>query len=157
MPGVSASRWICILSTWFGCGRVPRAPGTVGTLGALPLAWGLTFLPLTVQVVSILVFVVFTIVVAQAFEDQQGVHDEPAFVMDEVAGFLVAAVGLPWTWMTVLLAFVVFRFLDAVKPWPISWVDRRVRGGFGVVADDLLAGVLTGVLLHVGLHQGWWG
>lgn len=101
-----------------------------------------------------LVFAAGSILVAQKFEDDfgGGRHDLPEFVMDEVAGFLVTMALVPFTWSFLLAGFVLFRLLDALKPFPISWFDRKVPGGVGVVADDLVAGIVANILLQVALH-----
>ena len=143
-----------MLATWFGCGRAPRAPGTVGTLGAIPLVWVFAQFGNYGYMLATMTFVVVSIWIAQAYEDTWATeHDAPEFVMDEVAGFLVAMTWVPLTWQFWLLGFVVFRVLDAAKPFPISWVDRKVPGGVGAVADDLVAGILTNVLLQYALHS----
>ncbi len=154
MNGVKLVKLINILGTWFGCGKSPRAPGTVGTIGALPLVWALSFAGEVPYMAVTFLFAVASILVAQKFEDEfgQGRHDLPEFVMDEVAGFLVTMTLVPFTWQFVLVGFVIFRILDALKPFPISWIDRKVPGGVGVVADDLVAGILANILLHVSLH-----
>ena len=78
-----------------------------------------------------------------------GVHDHPGIVLDEVAGFLVTMTALPLDWRWIAAGFVVFRILDIVKPWPISLVDRRVRGGLGIMLDDVIAGALACAALHL--------
>lgn len=142
------------LATWFGLGYSPVVPGTVGTLGALPLVYlfslkgELIYLGLTIG------FTVFAILVAHLYEMEiaGGEHDTPEFVMDEVAGYLVTMAMLPLTVPWLVLGFVLFRILDMAKPFPISWVDRKVLGGVGAVADDLLAGIVANVILQV-LYQ----
>lgn len=140
--------------TWFGCGCAPKAPGTFGTVGALPLVWLASLMGDFPYMGFTLVFSAASILIAQKFEDDfgGGRHDLPEFVMDEVAGFLVTMAMVPFTWSFVLMGFVLFRLLDALKPYPISWFDRKVPGGVGVVADDLVAGIAANILLQVALH-----
>lgn len=153
---VRKESWSERLATWFRCGRSPKAPGTVGTLGAIPLVllfsftgqWG--YLALTV------IFCFVAIEVSDAFEKQHNCHDAKEIVIDEVAGFLVAMAWLPMTWQSFAAGFTLFRVLDALKPWPISWVDRNGRGGMGVVADDLLAGIITNIVLQIVFVQTEW-
>ena len=151
-------RSLHLLATWFGCGLSPKAPGTVGTLGAIPLVylagrWGeMPYLYFSFA------FAVFAIIVAHAYEVEIATsHDQSEVVIDEVAGFLVTMAWLPFDWKWVGLGFVVFRVFDAVKPFPISWMDRRIKGGVGVVADDLAAGIISSVILQYVFARQWLG
>jgi phosphatidylglycerophosphatase A len=141
------------LGTWFGLGLVPFAPGTFGTLGAIPLVWFFQRFGEMQYMFAVLLFTVFSIFVAQLYEDEvaEG-HDPGEFVLDEVVGFLVTMTWMPFTWAYLLAGFVLFRLFDILKPFPISWVDRRVPGGFGAVADDLLAGILASIAMQLILH-----
>lgn len=89
------------------------------------------------------------ILVAQAYEFRNRKHDSREVVIDEVAGYVIAMTWMPLTWQAFALSFVVFRLLDGVKPFPVSWVDRQIQGGVGVVADDVVAGILTNIALQV--------
>ena len=138
------------LATWFGCGHSPLMPGTVGTLGAFPLVWFFYGLGEMAYLAATLLFCVFAILVAHLYEMEiAGVHDTPELVIDEVAGFLVTMAMVPLHWNWLLLGFLLFRFFDILKPFPISWVDRRVLGGVGAVADDLVAGILSSLVLQL--------
>lgn len=156
----SAKKWrapVRILGTWFGCGNSPVFPGTVGTVGALPLVWGLAQLNELTYVAATLIFVLFSIVVAHFYERLiSEEHDQPEFVMDEVAGILVTMVLVPTTVVNLAMGFVIFRAFDMIKPFPISYVDRKIPGGLGTVADDLLAGVVSNLILHYVLAPGGW-
>ncbi len=143
-------RILKVLATWFGCGLIPRAPGTVGTLGAIPLFWFMSSLNPIQYMIFTFAFVVLAMWVAQMYElVVSEKHDCPEFVMDEVAGFLVAMVWVPFTWQNVAMGFALFRFFDVLKPFPISWIDRRVHGGVGTVGDDLAAGIVVNVILQI--------
>ncbi|MCW8918209.1 MAG: phosphatidylglycerophosphatase A [Gammaproteobacteria bacterium] len=128
----------------FGSGLAPRAPGTFGTLAALPpyLFWlqGLS-LPwfLAVIVLSFLLGIWLCDVTARDL----GVHDHPGIVWDEFVGLWISCIALPTGWPWLLAAFVLFRFFDILKPWPIRWLDRKVPGGLGIMVDDLLAGLFA--------------
>lgn len=144
-----------VLGTWFGCGRSPYFPGTVGTLGGLPLYWlfaqtgDLSYLGITV------VFVGFSILVAHFYEQEFAQHHDPAeLVIDEVSGLLVTMAFVPVTLAHVALGVLIFRGFDMLKPFPISLVDRKVPGGLGAVADDVLAGLLSNLLLQYLLNRG---
>jgi phosphatidylglycerophosphatase A len=143
------------LATWFGCGKMPFAPGTFGTLGALPLVWLLASYGPFPYMLSTFVFSVLAIWVAQLYETVGGKHDASEVVIDEVAGFLVTMAWVPLTWPYVIAGFVLFRAFDILKPFPISYIDQRVKGGVGVIGDDLLAGIVSNVLLQIILQKGW--
>ena len=83
------------------------------------------------------------------------VHDDSSIVWDEIAGLLITMIAVPLNWQTLLLGFVLFRILDILKPWPISYLDARVHGGFGIMIDDILAGVFALILMHITLYLGW--
>lgn len=137
------------LALGFGTGLAPKAPGTVGTLAGLPVYALLLPLPLWGYLLATLVVIAAGIWICDRAARDFGVHDHPAIVWDEVAGFLVtmiaAPVGLGW----IVLGFLLFRVFDVLKPWPIGWLDRRVGGGFGIMVDDILAGVYAAVCLQV--------
>ncbi len=130
------------VATFFGAGLSPRAPGTVGSAASLVLwaplvLWGA---PLLVRVVVVAVVFGLGVVASQRVVALRG-EDPQIVVIDEVAGMGVALL-FPWAspWY-LLVGFVLFRFFDIVKPWPVSWADRRVGGGLGVMLDDMLAGL----------------
>lgn len=132
-----------------GAGLSPRAPGTLGTLVAVPLAWLL--LPLEPILYSAVVVGLFAIGVwaCGTTARSYGVPDHGAIVWDEIVGYLIAVAYLPATWPWLLGAFALFRLFDIWKPWPIRWVDRTLHGGWGIMLDDALAGVFTLGLLHL--------
>lgn len=134
----------------FGCGSglAPVAPGTFGTLAALPLVWSLGDLSLVTYSVVCLAFALVAVFVAGRTARALGVHDHGAIVIDEVAGVLWSMWAVTPSFTNLILAFLLFRFFDIVKPWPIGWVDRNTKGGFGIVADDLLAGVAAALALN---------
>jgi len=80
--------------------------------------------------------------------DQMGVHDHGGIVWDEFVGFWIAMAALPITWQSVVLGFVLFRVFDILKPWPISWLDKKVSGGFGIMIDDVIAGLAAAVVIY---------
>ena len=144
-----------LLAFGFGSGLAPKAPGTFGTLVAIPLVFLLQYyatLPtyLMVTVSASLGGLWICGYTAQAL----GVHDHPAIVWDEIAGYMIAMIALPFTWFNVIAAFALFRFFDIYKPGPIGWCDKNLSGGAGIMVDDLLAGVASALVLHSlhGLH-----
>ena len=133
----------------FGAGLAPVAPGTFGTLFALPLWWVLQPLPLAAYLGIVAVLAVTGIWLCDRAAARLGVHDHPAIVWDEIVGYLVTMVAAPAGWLPMVLGFVLFRAFDILKPWPIRWLDRQVHGGLGIMVDDLLAGVFAALVLQV--------
>ena len=146
---------ITLLATWFGCGKLPRIPGTFGTLGAIPLVWLFSLFGPMPYMLATLVFSIAAIFVSHLYEVEGGEHDASEIVIDEVAGFLVTMVWIPFAWKYVLVGFVLFRAFDMIKPFPISYVDRQIKGGVGVVGDDLIAGILSNIILQYIWQKGF--
>jgi phosphatidylglycerophosphatase A len=137
-----------LLAFGFGSGLSPKAPGTMGTLAAIPLWWLLAQLPLTSYLIVVSIAAVVGIAICGRAADQMGVHDHGGIVWDEFVGFWIAMAALPITWQSVILGFVLFRVFDIFKPWPISWLDKRVSGGFGIMIDDVIAGLAAAVVIY---------
>ncbi len=135
------------LAQGLGAGRVPVAPGTAGTLAALPLYLLLARLPDWGYLLAAAAVALAAVPVCGAAARRLGVHDHPSIVLDEVAGFLVAMAPAPAGWPWVVAGFVLFRIFDIVKPPPVRAADRRVGGGLGIVLDDVLAGLWAGLCL----------
>jgi phosphatidylglycerophosphatase A len=139
------------LAFGFGSGLVPRAPGTAGTLVAVPLYYLLQAfsLSLTGYLVLLVTLSLAGIPICAHAARRLGVHDHPGIVWDEIVGYLLTMTFAPPGWIWIVLGFVLFRFFDIVKPWPIRWLDRNVGGGFGIMVDDLLAGVFAAAVLQL--------
>ncbi len=150
------SKLIEFLATAGFVGLMPKAPGTFGTIVALPLAFLLAKVGPGFYLLATLFFIVFSIWISELYERAIGTHDSKQIVIDEVAGFLVAFAWLPVSPMSFAAAFILFRFFDIFKPWPISVLDRRVKGGLGVVVDDVGAGLATNVILQLVLSKTTW-
>lgn len=159
MPAISARGLLThparLVAIGFGSGLVPRAPGTAGTLTAIPLVLLTAALPLWGYLILITGLFLIGIWVCRETTRYLGVHDHPVIVWDEVVGYMIAMIGAPLTWPVIVTGFVLFRVFDILKPWPIGWLDRRAKGGFGVMIDDVMAGLYTAVVLHAGLAVGW--
>lgn len=138
-----------LLATWFGAGLSPKAPGTVGTLATLPLAWALGFAPPLALPVAALFVTAVGVWAAGACVRESGGKDPQEVVIDEAAGYLLACCGGPAGWPTLLAAFVLFRIFDIAKPWPVSALER-LPGGWGVVMDDVAAGLIASLLVFLG-------
>jgi phosphatidylglycerophosphatase A len=129
-----------LLAAWGPCGFSPIAPGTAGTLGAVPLAWAVSRLEPLAAWAFLLAFLALSIHAAGRAGRHWQVVDAPGIVIDEVLGYLVAVAFVPFTWRTALVAFFLFRLFDILKPWPASALDRW-KTGAGVVLDDVAAGL----------------
>lgn len=135
------------LSAWFGTGLLPIAPGTFGTLAAVPIAFGLAYLGIGYSAFIIAIVIAVAIWTSGRCQKILGSDDPSVVVIDEVAGFLLTMFLLPPSWLTFGLGFVLFRFFDILKPYPIRKVEK-LRGGLGIVMDDLLAGIYA----HFGIR-----
>ncbi|MBD1572349.1 phosphatidylglycerophosphatase A [Vibrio sp. S17_S38] len=142
-----------LLAVGFGSGLSPIVPGTTGTLAAIPFYFLIVQLPLMGYFLVVLLAALVGITICQKASDDMKVHDHGAIVWDEFVGFwitmsIVPMLGLPiYDWHTLLIGFVLFRAFDMIKPWPIIVLDRRVHGGFGIMVDDVLAGIMAGFSL----------
>jgi phosphatidylglycerophosphatase A len=136
----------------FGSGLVALAPGTFGTLAAMPLYWLVSGLPLVVYGALVLVLAGLGVWACGRTARELGDSDPGAIVWDEVVGYLVTMTALPVSWGWALAGFALFRLLDIAKPWPIRWLDRRIHGGWGIMLDDLAAGLIACLLLHALAH-----
>ena len=138
-----------LLATWFGAGLLPKAPGTWGSLAALPFAWfihnGFGMLGLTVAAVGLFFVGLWA---ASVYVHRAGETDPGAVVIDEVAGQWLVLVVVPPDLFLYAAGFVFFRIADIFKPWPASWIDRAVKGGLGVMLDDTAAALYAGVALY---------
>lgn len=141
-----------LLATLLGTGFSPVAPGTVGSIVALPLWWFLLApLPPVSRAVAIAAACVVGVLIVDRVCRVKGVKDDQAIVLDEVLGMFVTLWAAPRTFIAGASGFLLFRAFDIWKPWPVSWAERRLRGGLGVVADDLVAGVLAACVLELSL------
>lgn len=135
-----SGKTILALSTWFGTGLLPIAPGTFGTLAAIPLILCLNELGMWYSAFTLIIVVGVAIWTAGRSQALLGRDDPREVVIDEVAGFLLTTFLLPPSWLALGLGFILFRFFDILKPYPVRQ-SEKLRGGFGIVIDDLLAGV----------------
>ena len=135
------------LAFGLGTGLSPYAPGTWGAVLGLPLAWLLHLSGPVVYAIATTGIVFVGIRFCGHTAQRLGVHDHPGINFDEVAGQLVACAVAPLDWRWFLLAFLLFRFFDILKPWPIRWLDKHLVGGLGIMADDVAAGAAAGLLV----------
>lgn len=138
------------MSFGFGSGLSPKAPGTVGTLAAIPVFWLIQDLSLPLYLLWLVVTFALGVYWCDRTSRRLGVHDHPGIVWDEMVGYWLTMLLAPAGWVWMLIGFVLFRLFDILKPWPIGWLDRRVGGGFGIMIDDVLAGLYAWLLLQAG-------
>ena len=144
---------IHLLAFGFGSGAAPKAPGTWGTLAAVLIYWPLSQLSPEHYLLMLLVTSVMGIYICGQTARVLGVHDHGSIVWDEFVGFWITMFAAPVGWVWVVVGFVLFRFFDIIKPWPISWIDKKITGGFGIMLDDVIAGVMAAVVLQ---GIAWW-
>jgi len=140
---------IQFLALGFGSGLAPKAPGTFGTLAAVPLFLLMSTLPALFYGLLVLVICISGIYICGKAASDVGVHDHGAIVWDEFAGFFITMFMVPVSWQSVLVGFVLFRLFDIAKPWPISVADKKLTGGFGIMFDDVLAGLFSLAIMHI--------
>ena len=139
------------LAFGFGSGLFAKAPGTAGTLLGI-LAWMfLVKLSLVTYTIVIVIAALAGIYFCGKTARDLNVHDHSGIVWDEIVGIWLAMILVPVTWGWIFVSFLLFRFFDILKPWPISWIDKNISGGIGIMADDLLAGGFTAIILYVAM------
>ena len=142
-------RLIMGIATGLGLGYLPKAPGTWGTLLALPIHFFIVKLPLNGYLSSIAVIIILAVLTAGSAEKILDKPDPSIVVIDEVAGMLIAMIALPNHPAAWVMAFVLFRIFDIAKPFPVNFFDQRFHGGIGIVLDDLMAGIYALASLHL--------
>ncbi len=141
---------IHFLAFGFGSGLAPKAPGTFGTITAIPIYLLITLSnSFAVYLIATAVISIIGIWICGKTSKDLGVHDHSGIVWDEIAGYLITMIMVPLTWHWVLAGFVLFRIFDILKPWPISWLDKKVSGGLGIMLDDIVAGVFALIVMQV--------
>ena len=136
-----------LLALGFGAGLAPFAPGTFGSLVGLGIALALAPLGVAVLAGLALAVTVAGLWICGESARRLGVHDHPAIVWDEVAGMMITMLAAPPQWWGAPLAFVLFRLFDVAKPWPIREIDHGMRGGAGIMLDDVVAAIMAAVVL----------
>ena len=141
-------RAVLLLATGFSVGRIPLAPGTFGSLLGIPLCLVLAEIGLDVMVAAAVAFVLFAVWIAGKAERLIRIKDAPFIVIDEMAGITVTMLGVPLTPLNLTAGFIAFRVLDIIKPFPARYMDAKVAGGWGIVMDDVVAGLYSNLLLR---------
>jgi len=135
------------LAFGFGSGLAPFAPGTFGTLAAIPPYLLMAHLNWPLYALGLVLTFVLGIYLCDQASKNLGVHDHGGIVWDEFVGFWITLFMIPPEWYWILLGFVLFRFFDIIKPFPIKWLDQKVKGGFGIMIDDVIAGLFAWIIL----------
>jgi phosphatidylglycerophosphatase A len=147
-PQSKMKHFISLLATGFGVGYSPVAPGTLGTLVAILLYYFLSNIPSPLYEITLIGFFFFSIWISENAEEFFGKKDDPRIVIDEIMGFLITMLWVPKTIRFVIIGFFLFRVFDILKPYPIRRLEKRFKGGFGVVLDDVAAGVYANIVLQ---------
>lgn len=149
---VPASVWrnpIHFMAFGFGSGAMPVAPGTFGTLMAIPLYLLMQHFSLFWYLFILIIAILIGFKICDIAERDVGVEDHPGIVWDEIVGYGMTMIAAPHGWQWIILGFILFRFFDIWKPQPIRWFNNNVHGGIGVVVDDLLAAIPAWIVLHL--------
>lgn len=147
-----------LIATWFGSGMAKKAPGTFGTIAAVPFAWAIHSLAgqWALMAAAALLLPVGIWASNTYMHSRNTKHDPREIVVDEVAGVWLLLSVLPLSLNGYIAGFILFRFFDIIKPWPVSWVDRNTPGGLGVMLDDIAAALYPMVLLGLAYLPCWW-
>jgi phosphatidylglycerophosphatase A len=152
IPPVPSAVWrnpLYFIAFGFGSGAAPFAPGTFGTLMAIPFYLVLRQLPLPAYLIFTVCFFAFSSWLCDRISRDTGTHDHPGMCIDEFVGFFVTMIAAPAGWLWIVAGFILFRLFDIWKPWPISYADEHIHGGFGMIFDDVLAGLLAMVIMQL--------
>jgi phosphatidylglycerophosphatase A len=133
----------------FGSGTIPIAPGTFGTLTAVPFYLALRTFPTSVYVMCVIVIMLGSMWLCQRVSDEINVADHQGMCLDEFVGFFVAMIGAPHGFFWIALGFILFRIFDIWKPWPIDYVDSHMHGGIGMILDDVCAGIYSLIIMKI--------
>ena len=140
------------LATGFYVGNIPFAPGTFGSLIGLPFCYLLAEIQLGAAIIATLLLIGLAIWISNAAERTLKRKDPGCIVVDEMAGMAVTLIGLPFNFTIVVTGFILFRILDILKPFPIRVLDKRLSGGLGIVADDVVAGIFSNIIIRMLLY-----
>lgn len=152
IPPVPREVWrnpLYFIAFGFGSGALPVAPGTFGTLMAIPCYLLLRQLPDLAYLIFVGCFIAFSSWLCGYISEKTHTQDHPGMCIDEFAGYFVTMLFAPTGWIWIIIGFALFRVFDILKPWPISYVDKNVHGGFGMVLDDVLAGLASCLIIQL--------
>ena len=150
-PSMLLKHPVLLLATGFGSGLSPKAPGTFGTLAAIPLYVIISGFGMATYWITFMSLFLIGILICNKATEVLEVHDHPGIVWDEIVGYLITMYSLPQNWTLVIAGFIVFRFFDILKPWPIKMIDQTVKGGLGIMLDDVVAGAAANIVLQIAI------
>lgn len=142
-------KFVVLFASWFGSGFSPVASGTVGTLAAIPFYLLISTLALPLYLLTLLAFFFFSCWVSGQAEEIFGEKDSGKIVIDEVIGYLITMTAVSPSWLSITAGFLLFRFFDITKIPPARYFDRNLKNGYGVVLDDVIAGIYACLSLHL--------
>lgn len=146
---------VLFLAFGFGSGLAKKAPGTMGTIAAIPVYYLLMQADFWIYSAFTVVSIIAGIWICGQAAEKLGEHDFGGIVWDEIAGYLVTMWVVGFSWQAIVVGFVLFRLFDILKPWPIRLLDQHVHGGFGIMIDDILAGVFAAIVLQLFITLDW--
>lgn len=155
MPPLPRTIWtnpIHFIACAFGFGALPWMPGTWATLASIPIVLALKQGPEWLYLAIVLGMLLLGIYVCGVTNRDFGTEDHPACAWDEMAAFPLVMIAIPLTWYYLLIGIALFRLFDIWKPWPIRWFDRHIHGGLGVMLDDVIAALVSGITLYA-IHR----
>ncbi|MFK8138330.1 MAG: phosphatidylglycerophosphatase A [Bdellovibrionales bacterium] len=145
--------WVDLIATGFYFGKAPKAPGTFGTIVGIPLVYFLSDLHPIGYGIFCFGLLLLGIYVCDLYEAKHKTHDPGEIVIDEIVGYAITMFLVPASREYLALGFLLFRFFDILKPFPIGAIDKKAKGGFGVMADDVIAGIFANILLQFVINQ----
>ncbi len=152
VPPIPLSVWknpLHFIAFGFGAGCIPVAPGTFGTLIAIPFYLYLSTYSLTSYIIITLAIIALSSWLCEKVSRDLKVNDHQGMCIDEVVGFLVTMTNAPYGWKWILLGFILFRIFDIWKPWPIRQIDKNIHSGFGMILDDVAAGIYSLIIIQI--------
>lgn len=155
IPPIPPTVWtnpLHFIAFGFGTGTIPFAPGTFGTLIAIPFYLAMQSLSAATYLAVLIFIILSSTWVCHKVTQEIGIEDHQGMCLDEVVGYLVTMFCAPIGWKWIWIGFLLFRFFDILKPWPIRFIDRRMTGGIGIILDDVLAGVMSCIVLQIFAH-----
>jgi len=150
-PNMLIKHPVLLLATGFGSGLLPKAPGTFGTLAAIPLYVMISGFGMATYWVTFMSLFFIGLLICKKATELLKVDDHPSIVWDEIVGYLITMYSLPQNWTLIIAGFILFRMFDILKPWPIKMIDKTVKGGLGIMLDDVIAGAAANIILQIGI------
>ncbi len=150
VPPIPTTVWqkpLHFIAFGFGSGALPIAPGTFGTLVAVPFYLALRAFPVSIYIFLVILIALASMWICERVSKEIKIDDHQGMCLDEIVGFLVTMIGAPHNFIWIIVGFLLFRFFDIFKPWPINYIDTHVHGGIGMILDDVCAGIFSLIIL----------